>query len=60
MDTTKAQKYYEAALQRSRDQWDKVKQERIANGTYRGRGRPRKYPTPPYPPNLEAVAVRGI
>lgn len=60
----KARLYYERALQRSRDQWNKKKQERIANGTYRGRGRPRKYPDPPYPPALVpaevAVASEGV
>ena len=57
MELTKAEKYYEAALQRNRDAWAKKKQAKVDAGTYRGRGRPRKFLDPPYPPSQEAVEV---
>lgn len=37
-----ALKQYEAQKKRSADYYERKKQERIQNGTYRGRGRPRK------------------
>lgn len=63
MELTKAEKYYEAALQRNRDAWARNRQAKIDAGTYRGRGRPRKYVDPPYPPSnpeVAEVAVKGI
>ena len=54
----KAKTYYEKALQRSRDAWNKKRQAKIDAGEYRGRGRPRKYLDPPTPPvKTESVAV---
>lgn len=58
-----AKKYYEAALRRSREAWNRKKQAKIDAGEYRGRGRPRKNPAPPTPsPSSEnpEVAVDGV
>lgn len=55
-----AKKYYEAALRRSREAWNKKKQAKIDAGEYRGRGRPRKNPAPTPPPENPEVAVAGI
>ena len=55
----KARRYYEATLQRNRDAWNRKKDEKIANGTYRGRGRPRKNTPPTPPPEIQEVAVNS-
>ena len=59
MDTVndKALRYYEATLKRNRDAWARKKQAKIDAGEYRGRGRPRKYQDPPYPPNPKPAEV---
>lgn len=56
----KAKIYYEKALQRSRDAWAKKRQAKIDAGEYRGRGRPRKYLDPPYPPSPEPAEVAVV
>lgn len=57
----KAQRYYEATLQRNRDAWNKKKQAKIEAGTYRSRGRPRKDTPPTHPTSkTESVAVKPI
>jgi hypothetical protein len=38
---------YENMKKASRAYWERKKQQKIADGTYRGRGRPRKDDTPP-------------
>jgi len=55
-----AKKYYEAALRRSRDAWNKKKQAKIDAGEYRGRGRPRKNPAPTPPVENSEDAVAGV
>jgi len=50
----RAIKHYEQMLRASRNYWNRKKQEKIKNGTYRDRGRPRKNPLPE-PPVVEVV-----
>ena len=53
-----AMRNYENMKKASRAYWERKKQKRIEDGTYRGRGRPRKNVPTDDPPNIpEAVAV---
>jgi len=55
-----AMKNYENMKKASREYYARKKQQKIADGTYRGRGRPRKDTTPPPPVENGNVAVNAI
>ena len=52
-----ALRHYEAVKRASRNYWNRKKEQKIADGTYRPRGRPRKTPTPPPSLKMDEVAV---
>jgi hypothetical protein len=56
-DMMTAVRNYENMKKASRDYYARKKQQKIADGTYRGRGRPRKDTTPPPPVENGMVAV---
>jgi len=55
-----AVKNYENMKKASREYYARKKQQKIAEGTYRGRGRPRKDDTPLPPVENGNVAVNAI
>ena len=55
-----AMRNYENMKKASRAYWERKKQKKIEEGTYRGRGRPRKNDTPLPPIENGMVAVNAI
>jgi hypothetical protein len=51
---------YENMKKASREYYARKKQQKIADGTYRGRGRPRKDTTPPPPVENGILAVNVV